>query len=137
MVAQAVVLAAAVAAFVLLGRSFELVVSVGRVVSVSAAVLLMGVDFGLVAMAVGAAAGRRGAALAAGTALAAGSYVVSSLAPVAAWIRPARFASLFYWSVGNGQVASGVSLGDYGALLLVGLSALLVTVAAFRRLDIP
>lgn len=136
MVAQAVVLAAVVAAFVLLGRSFDLTVSVGRVASVSAAVLLMGLDFGLVAMAVGAAAGRRATALAAGTALAAASYVVSSLAPVAAWIRPARFASLFYWSVGNDQVASGVSLGDYGALLAVGVAALAGTVAAFRRLDI-
>jgi beta-exotoxin I transport system permease protein len=71
----------------------------------------------------------------AGTALAAASYLISSLAPVASWIRPARYASLF-WSVGNGQISHGVSPGSYAVLIITGLCALAAAMLAFRRLDI-
>jgi beta-exotoxin I transport system permease protein len=136
MAAQAAVLAVTVAVLVLIGRSFQLDVAVGTVVSVSAAVLLMGLDFGLVTMTAGALAGRKGAALGAGAALAGASYLVSSLAPVVSWIGPARYASLFYWSVGNDQITRGVSAGDYAVLILVGLAALAAAVLAFQRLDL-
>ena len=64
------------------------------------------------------------------------SYLISSLAPVVAWIHPARFASLFYWSVGNNQLTSGLNLVD--AVVLVGTGLALATVAAlsFARLDL-
>jgi ABC-2 type transport system permease protein len=80
--------------------------------------------------------GRRGTAIGAGTVLAAASYLISSLAPVASWIRPGRYASLFYWSVGNSQLSRGVSVGDYAVLAVVGLCALAAAMLAFRRLDI-
>ena len=125
-----------VAVLVIIGRSFQLTITVGNVASVSAAVFLMGLDFGLIAMAIGALTGRRGTALGAGTVLAAASYLVSSLAPVASWIRPARYASLFYWSVGNSQISGGVSPGDYAVLTGTGLCALAAAILSFRRLDI-
>ena len=118
MACQAGLLAVTVAVLVLIGRSFQLDVSVANVASVSAAIFLMGLDFGLAAMAAGALTGRRGAAIGAGTALAAASYLLSSLAPVVSWIRPGRYASLFYWSVGNGQISQGVSPGDYAVLIV-------------------
>ena len=136
MAAQAAALAATVAVLVIIGRSFQLSASAASVVSVSAAVFLMGLDFGLVTMAAGALAGRRGTAIGTGTALAAASYLISSLAPVASWIRPARNASLFYWSVGNSQISHGVSVGDYTVLIAVGACALAAAMLAFRRLDI-
>jgi beta-exotoxin I transport system permease protein len=136
MALQAAALAVTVAVLVIIGRSFQLDVTVTSVVSVSAATFLMGLCFGLVTMAAGALTGRRGTAVGAGTALAAASYLISSLAPVASWIRPARYASLFYWSVGNSQVSQGVSPGDYAVLIGVGLCALTAAVLAFRRLDI-
>jgi ABC-2 type transport system permease protein len=55
---------------------------------------------------------------------------------VASWIRPGRYASLFYWSVGNSQLSRGVSVGDYAVLAVVGLCALAAAMLAFRRLDI-
>jgi ABC-2 type transport system permease protein len=136
MAAQAAALTVTVAVLVIIGRSFQLDITVANVASVSAVVFLMGMDFGLVTMAAGALAGRRGAAIGAGTALAAASYLVSSLAPVASWIRPGRYASLFYWSVGNGQISGGVSPGDYAVLTITGLCALAAAMLAFRRLDI-
>ena len=136
MAVQAGLLAVTVAVLVLIGRSFQLDVTVANVASVSAAIFLMGLDLGLAAMAAGALTGRRGAAIGAGTALAAASYLLSSLAPVVSWIRPGRYASLFYWSVGNGQISQGVSPGDYAVLIVTGLCALGAAVLAFRRLDI-
>jgi beta-exotoxin I transport system permease protein len=136
MAAQAAALTVTVAVLVITGRSFQLNVTVASVASVSAAIFLLGLDFGLVTMAVGALTGRRGTAVAAGTALAAASYLVSSLAPVASWIRPGRYASLFYWSVGNSQITAGVSPADYAVLIAVGLCALAAAMLAFCRLDI-
>ncbi len=109
MAVQAAVLAAAVAACVIIGRSFQLSVTAGDVAAVSAAAFLMAIDFGIVTMAAGAVTGRRGTAIGAGSALAAASYLISSLAPVVSWLSPARYASLLYWSVGNSQITRGVS----------------------------
>ena len=136
MAVQAAALTVTVALLVIIGRSFQLNITVANVASVSAAVFLMGLDFGLVTMAAGSLTGRRGTAIGTGTALAAAAYLISSLAPVASWIRPARYASLFYWSVGNSQLSHGVSAGDYAVLAAVGLCALTAAVLAFRRLDI-
>ncbi len=136
MTIQAVTLAAGVGICVLIGQAFELNISLANVVAVSAVVLLMGLDFGIITMAVGALTGRRGTALGIGAAVAAGSYLVSSLAPVVSWIGPGKYASLFYWSVGDNQITGGVSIPDYAVLLAVGLVALWTTVLAFRRLDL-
>ena len=136
MAVQAAVLAATVAVLVIIGRAFQLQVGLGHIVSVSAAVFLMGLDFGLATMAAGALTGRTGAAIGAGTALAAATYRLSSLAPVVSWKLPKRYASLFYWSVGNNQVTQGASPGDYAVLTITGLCALAAAILAFRRLDI-
>ena len=122
MTAQALLLAAAVTVCVLIGRGFQLTVSPGHAIAIAVALVLMGLDFGLVTMAVGAASGRRGTALGVGAALAAASYLLSSLASTISWIRPGRYLSLFYWSVGNDQISRGVSIGDITALIVAGLA---------------
>jgi ABC-2 type transport system permease protein len=136
MALQAGALATVVAACVVIGRSFELSITLGGAASVSAAVFLLGLDFGLITMAVGALTGKRGTAIGVGAALAAASYLVSSLAPVVSWLRPARYVSAFYWAVGNGQVTGGVSLADYAVLGALGLCALYAALAGFRHLDL-
>jgi beta-exotoxin I transport system permease protein len=136
MTLQAAVLTVAVAVCVLAGRSFDLGIPVANVLSVAATTLLLGLDFGLVTMAIGARTGGRATALGAGSALAAASYLIGSLAPVVAWIHPARYVSVFYWSVGNGQITSGARLQDYAVLGAVALCALYAAAAAFERLDL-
>jgi beta-exotoxin I transport system permease protein len=136
MALQAVGLIVAVGVCVLVGRSFDLTPTVGSVVSISATTLLLGLDFGLVTMAIGAYRGSRSTALGTGTALAAASYIVGSLASVVSWLHPARYASLFYWSVANDQITAGARLGDYTVLIAVALIALGAAVAAFQRLDL-
>ena len=134
--AQATALAAIVAACVIAGRWFDLTTSPARVLATSAAVLVLGIDFGLIAMALGALTGRRGPALGLAAAFAAASYLISSLAPVVSWIAPARYASLFYWSVGDNQLAGGVSPADWAVLIGVGALAAYLALRAFARLDL-
>ena len=136
MAVQALLLAVAVAVCVVIGRGFQLSISPADTVAVSGALVLMGVDFGLITMAVGAATGRRGTALGAGAGLAAASYLVSSLASAISGIRPARYLSLLYWSAGNDQISRGVSAVDFAVLLAVGLAALVAAVVVFRRADL-
>jgi len=136
MAAQAFVVAVVVAVFVEAGRWFQLAIPLAHLLGLTVAVGLLGVDFGLVALAVGAGTGSRGVALGIGAGAAAASYVVSSLWPVASWIRPARYLSLFFWAVGNSQSAHGVSVAAYGVLLGAGAVLLAVAAAVFERLDI-
>jgi len=136
MVAQALALAVAVAACVYVGRGFEVVLDPWNVATASLAVLALGIDLGLVALAVGAATGNRGTAIGVATALAAVSYLVSSLAPVVHWVRPLRFASLFYWSVGDNQLARGAGLASLAVLIGVAIVAALAANVAFSRLDV-
>jgi ABC-2 type transport system permease protein len=136
MALQALFLAATVTICVVIGRGFQLTVSAGDAVAIAAALMLMGLDFGLITMALGAATGRRGTALGIASGLAAASYLLSSLAPAISAIRPGRYLSLFYWSAGNDQISRGVSIGDFTVLIIVGLCALLAAVTAFRQADL-
>jgi ABC-2 type transport system permease protein len=136
MTVQALLLAVAVAVCVVIGRGFQLSISPADTIAVSVALVLMGLDFGLITMAVGAATGRRGTALGAGAGLAAASYLVSSLASAISGIRPARYLSLLYWSAGNDQISRGVSAADFAVLLAVGMAALVAAVVIFRRADL-
>ena len=136
MAAQALILAAAVTICVMAGRGFQLTVGAGDAVATAAALALMGLDFGLATMAIGAATGRRATALGITSSLAAGSYVLGSLATTVSGIRPGRYLSLFYWSAGNDQISRGVSPGDFTVLILAGLCALAAALLAFRRADL-
>ena len=136
MILQAALIVVVVTAVMALGRVFHVAVGAAPLWGTSLGVLLLGIDLGLVALCAGALTGNRGTALGVASAVAAASYLISSLAPVVSWISPARFASLFYWSVGNDQLAAGLSPADLA--VLVGAGAVLAVVAplAFERLDL-
>jgi ABC-2 type transport system permease protein len=121
----------------LTGPQFELEPSWSALLQVTATSTLLALDFGAVALLVGALTGSRGTALGVASGLAALAYLVSSLAPVVDGARSVRWASPFYWAVGNDQLAEGWSLP--AVLALIGLAAVLLaaTVPAFRRLDVP
>ena len=96
---------------------------------------MLGVDFGLLALAVGAATGARGMRSRSRLPVAAGSYLVSSMAPLVSWLEPAKYASLFYWSVGDNQLGVGLSLGAFAILLGVAVVIAIVAIKAFERHD--
>lgn len=133
---QAVVLAFVIMACTIVGRGFDLALPISHLAGISLGIALLGIDFGLLAILVGSRTGSRGVALGVTSAIAAASYLFSSLAPVVAWIRPARYASLFYWSVGNSQLTAGLTLGSAGVLALVGTALIGASIWAFNRLDL-
>jgi len=136
MALQTLLLAAAVTACVIAGRGFHISIGAGNAIAVAAAVTLMGLDFGVVTMAVGAATRRRGTALGVGAGLATVSYLLSSLAATIASVRPGRYLSLFYWSVASDQISKGVSITDFAVLIAFGLCALAAAAAAFAWADL-
>jgi len=133
---QATLLALVTMLCVVVGRHYELSIPISHLVGVSVGVALLGIDFGLLAIVAGTWTGSRGTALGLSASIAVISYLVSSLAPVISWLRPARYLSLFYWSVGNGQVSGGLSLGSAGVLVITALILLFTSIWTFRRLDL-
>jgi ABC-2 type transport system permease protein len=136
LVVQAAVFSAVVFGCVIVGRAFELTFDAGDLVTATLAVGMLGVDFGLLALAIGAATGERGTAIAIASAVAAASYLVNSMAPLVSWLGPAKYASLFYWSVGDHQLEQGLPLGAFAVLLVVAIILVGVAVQAFRRHDL-
>ena len=136
MIVQALVLTITVMAGVYVGRAFDVTLDAWHVATASLAVLALGVDFGLIALALGAATRSRGTAIGIATALAAASYLLSSLAPVVHSLRPLRFASLFYWTDGNHQLSQGAGLASLAVLTGVAIAAAVAANAAFRRFDV-
>jgi len=123
-------------ACVLTGRAFDLSLAAGPVVGATVGVLLLGVDFGLLALVVGIVTGSRARALGVAAAVAAASYVLSSLAPVVTWLHPFRFLSLFFHGVGDDQLVDGLSAGSLTVLLGVAAVLLGIALLAFERFDV-
>ena len=136
LVLVALPLAVVTAACVVAGRHYDLDLAVGPLLGTTAAVLLLGVDFGLLALLLGVASGSRGLAIGVASALAAASYLVGSLAPVVHWAHALRWASLFHWAVGADQLTRGPSPTAWAVLALVGAGLLGGALATVHRLDI-
>ncbi|MGB0098057.1 MAG: ABC transporter permease subunit [Solirubrobacteraceae bacterium] len=136
MIVQALLLDLAVAACVYVGRAFQVTLDPWHLATATLAVLLLGIDLGLIALALGAATDSRGSAIGITSAFAALCYLISSLAPVVHWIHPLRYASLFYWAVGNQQLTNGAGPGSFAVLLGVAIAAAIAANTALQRLDI-
>jgi ABC-2 type transport system permease protein len=133
---QALILCCFTFLAVLTGRWFELDLGIWHLITATVGVLLLGVDFGLLALAIGAGTGNRGLALGVASSAAAASYLVSSMAPVVSWLDPAKYLSLFYWSVGDNQLQDGLSAGSFGILVGLGLVVAFVADRLFRSHDL-
>jgi ABC-2 type transport system permease protein len=121
---------------VLAGRWFELDFGIWELTTATVGVLLLGIDVGLLALAIGAGTGNRGVALGVASTVAAASYLVSSMAPVVSWLDPAKYLSLFYWSVGDNQLQDGLSAGDLAVLVGVGLLLAIMADRLFEPHDL-
>ncbi|MFD1815738.1 ABC transporter permease subunit [Rhodococcus gannanensis] len=121
---------------VVIGREFELSVDYWALTGTTVGVILLGVVFGALAMAIGAATGSRGAAVGITSAVAATAYLLNSLAPVVNWLHPFRFLSPFFYATGDNQLEDGMPLGWLAILVAIAAVLLVATVAAFERLDI-
>lgn len=99
-------------------------------------IALLGIFFGMLSLAVGAATGRRG--ISSGVALAAGvaTYLVNAFAPLISWLEPGRLATPFYYYGGSGPVLRGLNPLHVVVLLAASAALLAVAVWAFERRDL-
>ena len=98
--------------------------------------LLLAIDFGALALLLGALTGSRGLALSVSSAVAAAAYLISSLAPAIGWLHPLRFASPFYWALGNDPLQNGLPIGSALALGATAVLLLGAATLAMKRLDL-
>jgi ABC-2 type transport system permease protein len=136
LVVQVAVVGAVCFVSCLVGRAFELDVPVADLAWTSAAAVLLAVDFGLVALAAGAFTGERAQALGIAGGAAALFYLVASLAPVVDAFDAIKWTSLWYWSVSDGQLSTGVSVADITVLVVVGVVLAASAVVCYDRHDI-
>ena len=120
----------------LAGRAFQMTFDVGHLATTTLGVALLGIDLGLVALAIGGGTGNRGLAIAVAASIAAASFLVSSMAPLVSWLGPAKYASLFYWAVGDNQLDQGLSLGGLAVLAGVAVAMVAAAVVAFEHHDL-
>lgn len=122
--------------FALIGRDFQVRLAAGALLGTTVAVVLLGMDFGLLALAVGSSTGSRAVALGVAGTVAAASYVISSLALTVHWMRPLRYVSLFYWSVGHQQLLDGLSASSLLVLGGAGVVLGMLALGGLRRVDL-
>lgn len=136
LVVQALPVPIVTALCVVAGRSVDLDIDAGHLVGITAAMTLLGLFFGAVALLIGAVTGSRGVALGITSAVAAISYLISSLAPSVLWLRPARYASAFFYAVGDNQLQRGLPLPWAAVLALTTIVLAFAALVAFDRLDV-
>lgn len=91
---------------------------------------MLGITLGLIALAVGAATGRKG--LAGGVAAAVGvvGFLLETFLSVVELLDPARFISVFYYFNNSDVIINGINLVHF--LTLVGISAVAIAVSVWR-----
>lgn len=137
LVAEVVVLAAVIYLVTFgVGRAFDVALPLAEVAASGLGQVLLGVLFGFLALAAGAATGSRALAVGVGAGAAAATYLVGSLAPVVSWLEPFKWISPFYFATGENPLANG--LPWWRVLVLAGVAAVLLAaaVAAFERRDL-
>jgi beta-exotoxin I transport system permease protein len=136
LVVQAVPVPIVTALCVIAGRGVALRIDAGPLLGTTVGMVLLGVLFGALALLIGAITGSRGTALGVTSAVAAISYLISSLAPSVHWLRPARYASAFFYAVGDNQLQHGLPLAWAGVLVITTMVLAVSAVIAFDRLDV-
>lgn len=119
-----------------LSQALDMGVSAVNVSAASLGLLLLGLLFGTLALAVGAATGRRSVAIGVAGMVAVAGYVIRGLSESVPWMSGWRWASPFHYYLGSDPLHNGFNVGYL--LVLAGVSTLCVIVAVvtFDRRDI-
>ena len=114
----------------------DLHVGVTRLGGAVVASWLVAVVFGTLALAVGAATGRRGLARGLGALAAVGAYLISSLAELVRWLQDVRPISPWYHAIGVDPLGSGFQAFHVMVLVVTTLVFEVVAIVAFERRDL-
>jgi len=124
------------AALVVFGSFVGLGVAVSRIAAVCLVTWLLALGFGAVALAVGAATGRRGLARGVTVAVVLASYLVTSLADLVPALKVVRPLSLFSHSIGTEPIYEGLSPGHTAVLVIVVVALVGLAAWAFEHRDL-
>ncbi len=128
--------ATAWAAILALGPPFDLRLDAAAVAAACLLAALLGLAFGSVALAVGAATGRRALAAGVAGALALLSFLVNTFATSVGWIRPLRWISPFRYYAAHDPLVGAFRPLDALVLVAIAAVALAVALATFERRDV-
>lgn len=134
--AVGVVTGALFGSLVLLGPVVRLNVAIDRLAAAAVAVGLLGLVFATLTFTIGAATGHRGLAIALGSALAVGAYVVESLSQIVDALDWLAAPSPFRHTVNLDPLTTGFAPVQTAALLAATALVLAVGVLAFERRDL-
>lgn len=137
MVAGTALLAAALGvALVIEGRLFDMVIPAGGVGAAMLHLTMLGLVFGAISLAVGAATGNLGLSRSVPAAIAVVAYLVNGLGPMVSWLDALQPYSPFYQYIAHDPLRTGVSPSSVAVagatvVVLVGLGAW-----GFQRRDV-
>jgi ABC-2 type transport system permease protein len=97
---------------------------------------LLGIEFGAIALLVGALTGRVGTSRSIAAALAVLAYLVNGLAPLVGWLKPIRKASPFFQYIGHDPLRTGLSWSALGVTLVSIVVLVCAAVVALQHRDI-
>lgn len=97
---------------------------------------VLALTYGAIALAVGAATGKRSFALGFGTGVAAVGYVISTLARVVDVLKPLRPITIWHWYDGHQPLTDGLDVVDTGLLILLAVVAVVVGIVLLDRRDV-
>lgn len=140
---QAAALATAVAvlgailfgAMMVFSPIFGLGVSAGAAASGALAMVLLGIEFGWLALAIGAATGHRGTAIGTSAILAVGAYALHALGALVESVQPWQIWSPIHQAIAAGPLGAGLPL-NFAWMATGGALALLAALPVFHRRDI-
>jgi ABC-2 type transport system permease protein len=114
---------------------FSLDISAAHIVAAVAGLALLGLFFGWLALALGAAIGKHGLAVAVPAGVAAAGYLISGLHSLAGWLDPFRFLSAFWW-LGTSPLQTGIRGSGVVVLALACAAALAAGAFFVERRDV-
>ena len=119
-----------------IGRPFDLTVPLGDLAAACLMLLLVGLAFAALALAVGCVTGRRAWAYGVAGVVAVASYVINVVAPTVHALRWARPLSLFRWYLEPDPLVESLRAVNVAVLLGVAVLCTAVAVWAFQRRDL-
>ena len=111
-------------------------ISLARIGAGCFSAALLGLAFGMFALALGSSTGNRSMALGLTGGLAVVLYFVNALAPVVDFLEPFQKFSLFYYYIGDAPLTNGLNAGHVGILAATVIVMLGLAVLGFRRRDL-
>lgn len=124
------------AALLLSGPLFGLTIPADKAMASMLHLALLGLVFGSLALAIGAATGRTGVSRGVPGLVAVLAYIVNALGPMVSWLEPIQKLSPFYQYASHDPLRNGVSGPGVMVALLTIAALVMIAVWGFRRRDV-